>query len=581
MPIVDEDVERVRQASDLVDVVSKHVTLRKVGRRWTGLCPFHAERTPSFSVNGEDGLYYCFGCQARGDVISFVRQVEQLDFVGAVEWLAARAGITLRYTTSGEGKERARRKRLVEAMAAAVEWYHERLLSAADAAPARGYLRSRGYDGEIVRQYKLGWAPDEWDALSRALKLPDDVLRDTGLGFLNRRNRQQDSFRARVLFPIADVQGDPVAFGGRVLPGAEGSKYKNSSDTPIYAKGRVLYGLDRAKAAIVAADEVIVCEGYTDVIGFDSVGLPRAVATCGTALTEDHLRSLRSFARRLVLAFDADAAGQAAADRVYEWERRFDLDVSVAAMPKGSDPADLARTDPDVLRAAVTNAVPLLGFRVARVLDAARLSTPEGRTRAAEAALGVIREHPNDLVRDQYLMQVAARCQQDPDRLRGVLSRALRTGTVSMPPTEQATRRVSETAEAVSLKLLMHRWDETAPFLSEVLFSDVVTLDAFRALAATARVPDAIEIATPEAADLLARLDQEADQAAALDPSVEIGHLITNAAQRRLASLLAGPNRPTDVADVRRLIDEVREQSAGSEAAAQLLGWLEGQDEER
>ena len=138
MPIVDEDVERVRQGSDLVDVVSKHVALRKVGRRWTGLCPFHAERTPSFSVNGEDGLYYCFGCQARGDVISFVRQVEQLDFVGAVEWLAARAGITLRYTTSGEGKERARRKRLVEAMAAAVEWYHERLLSAADAAPARG-----------------------------------------------------------------------------------------------------------------------------------------------------------------------------------------------------------------------------------------------------------------------------------------------------------------------------------------------------------------------------------------------------------------------------------------------------------
>ncbi len=247
MPIVDEDVERVRLASDLVDVVSKHVALRKVGRRWTGLCPFHAERTPSFSVNGEDGLYYCFGCQARGDVISFVRQVEQLDFVGAVEWLAARSGITLRYTTAGEGRERQRRKRLVEAMAAAVEWYHDRLLSSADAATARSYLRSRGYDGEMVRQYNLGWAPDEWDALSRALKLPDDVLRDSGLGFLNRRNRQQDAFRGRVLFPIFDVQGDPVAFGGRVLPGGDGPKYKNSSDTPIYAKGRVLYGLDRGE----------------------------------------------------------------------------------------------------------------------------------------------------------------------------------------------------------------------------------------------------------------------------------------------------------------------------------------------
>ena len=563
MAIVDEDVERVRQVSDLVDVVSKHVALRKVGRRWTGLCPFHAERTPSFSVNGEDGLYYCFGCQARGDVISFVRHVEQLDFVGAVEWLAARSSITLRYTTAGEGKERQRRKRLVEAMTLAVDWYHDRLLSAPDAAPARGYLRSRGYDGDIVRHYKLGWAPDEWDALSRALQLPDAVLRDTGLGFLNRRNRQQDSFRARVLFPISDVQGDPVAFGGRVLPGAEGPKYKNSADTPIYAKGRVLYGLDRAKSAIVAADEVIICEGYTDVIGFDRVGLARAVATCGTALTEDHLRSLRSFARRLVLAFDADAAGQAAADRVYEWERRFDLDVSVAAMPKGSDPADLARTDPDVLREAIANAVPL----------------QEGRTRAAEAALEVIREHPNELVRDQYVMQVAARCQQDPDRLRAVLARASRTGSVTIP-TEQSTRRTLETAEAVALKLLMHRWDETAPYLSEVLFTDGVTLDAFRALGATTRVPDAIEAASPEAADLLARLDQEADQAAVLDPSVEIGHLITNAAQRRLTAMLAGPDRPTDVSDVRRLIDDVREGSAGSEAAAQLLGWLEGQDRE-
>jgi DNA primase len=579
MAIVDEDVERVRQVSDLVDVVSKHVALRKVGRRWTGLCPFHAERTPSFSVNGEDGLYYCFGCQARGDVISFVRHVEQLDFVGAVEWLAARSGITLHYTTAGEGKERQRRKRLVEAMTLAVDWYHDRLLSAPDAAPARGYLRSRGYDGDVVRHYKLGWAPDEWDALSRALQLPDAVLRDTGLGFLNRRNRQQDSFRARVLFPISDVQGDPVAFGGRVLPGADGPKYKNSSDTPIYAKGRVLYGLDRAKSAIVAADEVIICEGYTDVIGFDRVGLARAVATCGTALTEDHLRSLRSFARRLVLAFDADAAGQAAADRVYEWERRFDLDVSVAAMPKGSDPADLARTDPDVLREAIANAVPLLGFRVARVLEAGRLTTPEGRTRAAEAALEVIREHPNELVRDQYVMQVAARCQQDPDRLRAVLARASRTGSVTIP-NEQATRRTLETAEAVALKLLMHRWDETAPYLSEVLFTDGVTLDAFRALGATTRVPEAIEVASPEAAELLARLDQEADQAAVLDPGVEIGHLITNAAQRRLAAMLAGPDRPSDVSDVRRLIDEVREGNAGSDAAAQLLGWLEGQDRE-
>ncbi|HMK12474.1 MAG TPA: hypothetical protein VK461_12870, partial [Acidimicrobiales bacterium] len=201
-------------------------------------------------------------------------------------------------------------------------------------------------------------------------------------------------------------------------------------------------------------------------------------------------------------------------------------------------------------------------------------------TRAAEAALDVIREHPNELVRDQYVMQVAARTQQAPERLRAVLARALRTGTVAMP-TETPTRQSTETAEVVALRLLVHRWDDAAPYLSAVLFTDGVALDAFRALAATSRLQDAIDIASPEAADLLARLDQEPDQAAALDAAVEIGHLITNAAQRRLTAILAGPNRPTDVADVRRLIDEVREQTARSEAAAQLLGWIEGQDEER
>jgi DNA primase len=231
--IVDEDVARVKAAVDFVQVASEHIALKKVGRRWVGLCPFHAEKSPSFSVNAEEGLYHCFGCQASGDVIKFVREVDGLDFVEAVERLAAKAGIQLRYDDASEGRDRTHRRRLVEAMEQAVAWYHERLLSAPDAAAARGYLRSRGYDGEVVRQFKLGWAPDEWDALARALHLPEDVLKDTGLGFVNRRNRQQDSFRARLLFPIFDAGGKPVAFGGRVLPGGEGPKYKNSPETPI------------------------------------------------------------------------------------------------------------------------------------------------------------------------------------------------------------------------------------------------------------------------------------------------------------------------------------------------------------
>src|SRR5207247_1818808 len=181
-----------------------------------------------------------------------------------------------------------------------------------------------------------------WDSLARALRLPDDVLKDTGLGFVNRTGRQQDAFRARVMFPIFDASGAAVAFGGRVLPGGGGPKYKNSQETPIYSKRRVLYGLNWAKGSVVETGEAIVCEGYTDVIGFFTAGLPRAVATCGTALADEHFHVLKNFARRVVLAYDADSAGQQAAERFYEWERRYDIDIAVAAFDPGTDPADLA-----------------------------------------------------------------------------------------------------------------------------------------------------------------------------------------------------------------------------------------------
>src|SRR5438270_2896001 len=192
MGILAEDIARVREATDFVQVAGEHLALKKVGQRYIGLCPFHAEKTPSFSVNASEGLWYCFGCQAKGDVITFVREMQHLEFAEAVEWLAARAGIQVRYDQAAVSHDRQRRDRLIEAMTRAVDWYHERLLSASDAAPARAYLRSRGYDGDIVRAYKLGWSPDDWDALARALQLPDSVLRDTGLGFVNRRQRQQD-----------------------------------------------------------------------------------------------------------------------------------------------------------------------------------------------------------------------------------------------------------------------------------------------------------------------------------------------------------------------------------------------------
>jgi DNA primase len=461
MPIPDEDIAKVRAATDLATLVGEYSSLKRVGRRLQGLCPFHQEKTASFSVNPEQGLYYCYGCQASGDVISFLRATEGLDFVEAVERLAARAGIAIRRDAEGGTAarvDRERRQAMLDAMASAVAFYHERLLSHQDAGPARHYLRSRGYDGEIVRRFKLGWAPAGWDQLSRALGKPARVLRDVGLAFDSSAGRLQDSFRARIIFPIFDTSGRAIALGGRILPGSDGPKYKNSPETPIYSKRRTLYALNWAKVDLVHSGEVVICEGYTDVIGFYTAGIPRAVATCGTSLTDEHLKVLGGFARRVVLAFDADSAGQSAADRIYDAEKRHGFEVAVASFPAGTDPGDLAQRDKSALADSITKAIPYLAFRVERALAAEDLRIPEGRARAAEAALEAIVEHPNAIVRDQYILEVADRTRIPPDQLRDLATKvAARPKQTKSDERRRAVRqgashddRRSATAEAPS-----------------------------------------------------------------------------------------------------------------------------------
>jgi DNA primase len=576
--IVDDDIVRVREATNLRDVVSQYVQLKRVGRRWVGLCPFHAEKTGSFNVNEENGLFKCFGCGKGGDAITFVREIEHLDFVDAVEWLAGKSDIALRYTEKREDEGRKRRSRLIDAMGKAVAWYHERLLKGEDAGRARGYVRSRGLDGDIVRQYQIGWAPEGWDSLARALRLPDDVLVDTGLGFLNRRGGQTDAFRGRLLFPIFDANGDPVAFGGRILPGGEGPKYKNSSGSVIYDKSKVLYGLNWAKAEVVTSDEVVVCEGYTDVIGFAKAGISRAVATCGTALTIDHLRTLQKFARRIVLAFDADAAGQDAAARFYQWERELDLDIAVAALPAGVDPGDLAQSDPDALGAAVAGAVPFLGFRVARTLEAAGLASPEGRARAAETALGVIAEHPSELVRDQYVMQVAERCRIDPEQLRARLrSPGAKRVVVDRTTTVASRVWLPEGPEVNALLALIHEPDAVDPMLmmdtklTASMFADLKNLAAFNAIANTASLHEAIETADAGASELLLRLSvAELDG----DPEAAVAGLVREAARRSIVTA----KDPIPL-EVHQALLEINEPNTKRAAIDILLTWLGSRSE--
>lgn len=607
MAIPDEDVARVRAATDIVALISEHCALKRQGTRWSGLCPFHQEKTPSFSVNAEMGVFYCFGCQRSGDAITFVREIEHVDFVEAVRRLADRAGITITEDANVTA-ERQRRAPLYDAVSKAVDFYHQRLLSAPDAGSARDYLRSRGYDGDVVRTFSLGWAPDDWDLLARHLKISDGVLRDSGLGFVNRRQKQQDAFRGRVVFPIFDPSGRPIAIGGRVLPssgvtadnGPPEPKYKNSQEGPIYSKRRTLYGLNWAKKDVINSGEVIVCEGYTDVIAFFMVGMPRAVATCGTALGEEHFRLLRNFAKRVVLAYDADAAGQSGAGRVYEWERHHEVDVAVAALPVGADPADLARKDPDALRAAVAAAQPFLLFRVERVLSAADLTSAEGRAKAAEAALAAVVEHPNELVRDQYLMMVADRCRLDPSALRPIAERLARQPRA---PEERAPRRpdptdpttadrsssgrVTRTPESSrpgleALRLVVHDREKVAHRLDALLFADPLQRAAFEAFDAAGSLHDAVEAADqqdPSVAQLLRRVAVEEPAADADDVIVQ---LVRNASRRALGEVSSQARIKPDavgelaevIARVRLDLDDLDDPTRAAAAADRLLAWL-------
>ncbi len=535
MGIHHDDIAKVRTAADLVALIGEHTDIKRSGRNWMARCPLHGERTPSLSVNSEKGVYYCFGCQRSGDAITFVQEIEKLDFVGAVESLASRYGFQLRYTTPNEGTTRARRRLLLDAVAKAAEFYHKRLLNGADAGAARGYLRSRGYDRAVVSKYKLGWAPDSWDELAEHLKLNTADLTDSGLGFVNRAGRRQDAFRARIMFPIADERGDFTGFGGRELPGGEGPKYKNTiGDAEVYDKSKLLYGLHTHREGIVKDGEAIICEGYTDVIGFANANILRAVATCGTALTEEHIKLLKRFsADRLVLAFDTDSAGLAAAERVYEWEQRFELDVRVADLPPGVDPDDVAREDPAELARAVLQAIPYMRFRMERALAAGDLSSPEGRARAAERAVDVVAEHPNELVRDPYLVEIADRCRVEVASLRELASKPRPQPAAPRSRGQQGTPEAMErevpnapdegghapqhqprlpdsnaaAAEDEAIRLVIDRPGEAAR-LHANLFGHSVRQEAFQALRDHG-FEGAAQRCGPQAADLLRRLAVE------------------------------------------------------------------------
>jgi DNA primase len=425
--ILKDDVEALRAQADIVAVIGDYTTLKRAGRSFKGLCPFHTERTPSFTATPEGNFFHCFGCGASGDIYDFLMRVEGLEFPEAVEALARRTGVTLRYEqmSARERREVGERSRLVAVTAAAQAFFAEQLF-ADEGAVARDYLRSRGFGKADADTFDLGFAPDRWDALSTRLTadgFPAADLITTGLAVRNDRGGLRDRFRARLVFPIHDPGGDVIGFGGRVLPAIDYGdfdppKYLNSAETPLYKKTRVLYGVPQARAEIVRADQVLVCEGYTDVMALHQAGFANAVATCGTAVGAEHLRTIARYARRVVLAFDGDAAGVKAAERAWEAARALRdegqgaaLDLRVLVLADGRDPADLVRdVGADGLREAVDAAPAVAPFVVRHHLAAADTSTEQGRTAALRDAIAVLGREPDlDLRREWARTEVADR----------------------------------------------------------------------------------------------------------------------------------------------------------------------------
>jgi DNA primase len=390
--IKDASVDEVKAAADMVSVVSARSPLRKAGARYVGRCPFHEERTPSFSVNAVDKLYYCFGCGAKGDLITFVRETEQLDFAGAIEWLADRFNVQIEYeeTSPEQDARRRRRERLLEVLEAAASFYERYLWDSQAGSLARDYLAGRGLGEEVCRQYRLGLAPGGSTLTRKALErgFTRDELLAAGLG--NRRGN--DYFFGRLLFPLADARGRVLGFQARKLREDDPlkAKYVNSPEGELFRKGDLLYGLDRARAAIAKQERAVVVEGNTDVLALSQAGIEPVVASMGTALTERQLKELSRLTNRVWLCFDGDAAGETATLRGMELAAAQGLDVRVVALPAGFDPADLA----EGFDARLGRAETYLGYRVRLEIE-----------RAADRQEGFIR-----------VREVLARFEESPER---------------------------------------------------------------------------------------------------------------------------------------------------------------------
>lgn len=428
--------DRVRDAVDFVELVSARTELRRAGpTRYEGLCPFHDERTPSFGIDPVQKVYYCFGCQASGDLFTFVQETEGVDFKGALELLAERAGVELEREQEDprEAQRRQRRQRLLTLLSRTATYYERVLWDSSEAKGAREYLLGRGLTEQALREFGVGYSPSAWDKVlvaSRRAGFSERELVETGLAQRSREapGRVYDRFRRRIMFPLSDMRGKVLGFGARELAsageqGRRGPKYLNTSDNEIYHKGMHLYGAHLARPHAARQGSVILCEGYTDVIALHQAGMPASVGLMGTALTEAQVAELSRMAQVVLLALDADTAGQEAMLKAARLASARRLELRVVQMPGGTDPAELIQEQgPEAMKAAVEASVPFVRFRVLRELEVGDDRSPEGRDKIIERLRPVFASIPQSALRLDLAQMVASRLSLPQSLLEGLLS---------------------------------------------------------------------------------------------------------------------------------------------------------------
>jgi DNA primase len=471
------DIDEIKSRLNIVDIIGKHVTLKKAGRNFKGLCPFHGEKTPSFVVSADRQIFHCFGCGKGGTIFDFVMEYHHVDFPEALEDLATAAGVKLT-RRFGDTKEGNLKQKLFEVNHLASEFYGYILTKHALGEKAMLYLKNRGISDKSIKTFSLGYSPNSWDGLYKFLRkkgYEDEIMEKAGLIIQSSRSTSKganyyDRFRGRIMFTLKDHRGNVVGFAGRVLdPEVKEAKYINTSETPIYSKSNVLYGLDVTKDAIQKSGEVVVMEGELDVISSFQAGIGNAVAIKGTALTEGHVRLLRRFTDRIAFALDSDMAGDAASRRGIEIADSMGMDMRVVSVPLGKDPDEAARENPILLKKAIKDAVPVYDYFLASAMARFDLTSAYGKKKISEELVSVLSKIDNPIVQNHYIKKLATTIGTSEDAISESMRRVNRYGgnqeTKEKPVGPVSTTR-PEKLEMYILALLVQ--GKTAAFFGEL-----------------------------------------------------------------------------------------------------------------